>query len=220
MYNKKCKVCGVKFKDGDKVNMHDVYDDIRYSDIFNTGSVALEFAEDIIHEKCYSLPIWIEHKENQMKVDVTPTVITKESIEAIEEKYNCKYVFETSPIDSNGNRLCQTLTVFYCEEAHPEGSNYLGVFFKIDGAYLTDGLPHIADYYNCIEAQNGQIIYSRHRHDYRASDDDSVHIDGGQDYLKFSVSPSYETFDRTKHVKQFKIVDGEVQILEERDEQC
>jgi len=150
-----------------------------------------------------------------MNVDVTPTIIKPKSIKLIEEKYNCKYVFETSPIDDAGNRLCQTLTVFYCEEKHPEGSNYLGVLFRGDQTYLTDALPHIADYYNCIQAEDGQIIYSRHRHDYRASNDDSVHIDGGQNYLKFSVSPDFKSFNRNVHLKHFKIVDGEVLIMEE-----
>lgn len=35
-----------------------------------------------------------------------------------------------------------------------------------------------------IVAKNGDVIYSRYRHDYRMSPDNSVMIDGGRDYTK------------------------------------
>jgi hypothetical protein len=35
-----------------------------------------------------------------------------------------------------------------------------------------------------VKADNGDVIYSRYRHDYRTSQDESVFIDGGRDYLK------------------------------------
>jgi hypothetical protein len=35
-----------------------------------------------------------------------------------------------------------------------------------------------------IIADNGDIIFSRSRHDYRVSDDESVWIDGGREYTR------------------------------------
>jgi len=148
------------------------------------------------------------------KVDVTSTLFSEESLSRVEKSYNCKYVFETSPFDRSKTRLCQTMAVFYNETPHPDGSNYMGVFFRSGEMFVTDALPHIADYYNCVEAENGQIIYSRHRHDYRESDDESVTIDGGQDYLKYGWTPKFKDFNPEENIKQFKIVDGEVRIIE------
>ncbi len=51
-----------------------------------------------------------------------------------------------------------------------------------------------------IKAQNGEIIYSRYRHDYRESKDGSVFIDGGRDYTRHSGGELVE----------LKIINGEL----------
>lgn len=51
-----------------------------------------------------------------------------------------------------------------------------------------------------IKAQNGEIIYSRYRHDYRESADGSVFIDGGRDYTRHGDGELVE----------LKIINGEL----------
>ena len=55
-----------------------------------------------------------------------------------------------------------------------------------------------------IVADNGEVIFSRYRWDYRASEDKSVFIDGGRDYTKCS-NPS--------RLVEIKIEDGEMIVI-------
>ena len=43
-----------------------------------------------------------------------------------------------------------------------------------------------------VVADNGDIIYSRYRHDYRGSPDGSVWVDGGRDYLRYGGGRTVE----------------------------
>jgi hypothetical protein len=75
----------------------------------------------------------------------------------------------------------------------PEGgSQWFGLFFRQD-FYGEDAPPTlcIVNAISAVEqdidgivAENGDVIYSQYRHDYRWSPDQSVMIDGGRDYTR------------------------------------
>ena len=113
--------------------------------------------------------------------------LNESQIKTIEEKYNAKYVFETCLKDTNGNWVNQSAAVFYSEEPHPMGSNYFA-FYQAGpnlGFMICDAKKHIDGLFTGVRADNGDVIYSRYRHDYRTSPDGSVWVDGGRDYFRW-----------------------------------
>jgi hypothetical protein len=48
---------------------------------------------------------------------------------------------------------------------------------------ISDGISATETFVGIV-AENGDIIYSRFRHDYRTSEDKSVSIDGGREYTR------------------------------------
>jgi hypothetical protein len=128
------------------------------------------------------------------------TFLTQEQIRDIEDKYNAKYVFESCCKDRDGNWGNFPAAIFYTEKAHPEGSNYFAMFFSHRHLMIADGISATEKHIVGVEAFNGDVIYSRYRHDYRTSPDKTVFIDGGRDYLR---SGMYET-DRFVNMKVIK----------------
>ena len=111
-------------------------------------------------------------------------------IALMEERFNAKYVFE-SCIGRDGNWLNFPVAIFYTAIPHPEGSNYFGLFWK--EAFMDGDTPHIAicnginatqGEFTGVRADDGEIIYSRYRHDFRTSKDGSASVDGGRDYFR------------------------------------
>ena len=49
---------------------------------------------------------------------------------------------------------------------------------------ITNALSAVETDIDGIVAKNGDVIYSKYRHDFRYSPDGSVMIDGGRDYTK------------------------------------
>lgn len=118
-------------------------------------------------------------------IRIHPVLFSKEQVEKIEELRNAKYV-----CTSEHNDIC--IEVFYGDEAHPvSGSRYFGLYKSgvsgqlmiTNGAFIED--QEIA----AVIADNGDIVYSRYRHDYRISEDKSVWIDGGRSYTRSGVYP-------------------------------
>lgn len=115
-----------------------------------------------------------------MKILNEPTLFTEENVKKIEELKNAKFVCETEQNDIH-------VSIFYGEEAHPDsGSRYFGLYYSgIDqNLMITNGAFIENQEISGVEAHNGDVIYSRHRHDYRRSPDDSVFVDGGRAYLR------------------------------------
>lgn len=116
-----------------------------------------------------------------------PVLFTEEQIEKIEKLRNAKYVCATEHKD-----IC--VEVFYGDKAHPvSGSRYFALY---KAAYtnelmITDGSFIEEQEIDAVTADNGQIVYSRYRHDYRISDDKSVFIDGGRAYTKSGLYPQH-----------------------------
>jgi hypothetical protein len=124
------------------------------------------------------------------------------NIEKVEEKYNAKWVGQLQLKDRYGNWTSDTFGDIYYQETPPvEGySNYFALYLQNGTAYITSGASAVSGIINGVEADDGQIIYSRCRHDMRCSNDKSVWIDGGRDYIR---SGNHGRF------MQLQIVDGE-----------
>lgn len=115
-------------------------------------------------------------------IDTKSYYFNEAAIPLIEERHNGKYVCETC-IKVNGYWRNEPSMIFYSEEAHPEGSNYFAISEQNGAIVISDGISATEPFVGIV-ADNGEIIYSRFRHDYRTSSDQSVSIDGGRDYTK------------------------------------
>jgi hypothetical protein len=132
----------------------------------------------------------------------------------IEGHYDAKYVCETCLVGKNGRWINEPVAVFYQDEDFripPGGSPYFGIFQKYSYDALTGGVTYITNAISATEheiaglvADNGDVIYSRYRHDYRHSPDGSVWIDGGRDYTRWGGRGTMVTL---------KIIEGELRIV-------
>jgi len=124
-------------------------------------------------------------------INTKSTLFDKTDIEKLEVAYNAKYVCETSINTRLAHAVNDAWTespiaIFYSTEPHPKGSNYLGFYYHKKLLMITNAITATEITITGIKAKNGEIIYSRYRHDYRESADGSVFIDGGRDYARHS----------------------------------
>jgi hypothetical protein len=124
------------------------------------------------------------------------------NIKKTENKYNARYVGQL-PI-RNGNRGWQSddcAEIFWQDILPVEGySHYFAIINRNGVLYITDGNSAAEGTISAVEAKNGEIIYSRYRHDMRYSTDNTVWIDGGRDYVRSGT---------TGRFLSLKIIDGE-----------
>jgi hypothetical protein len=110
------------------------------------------------------------------------------NIDAVEKKYNAKYVGELC-LKSHGNWVNAPASIFYQETPPVEGySKYFALIIQNGTALITSGESAVSEPIWAIEANDGELIYSCYRHDYKESNDKSVFIDGGRDYVRASHS--------------------------------
>ena len=115
-------------------------------------------------------------------------------IDKVEAKYNAKWVGQL-PLHTIGNGWSEDSCgdVYYQETPPIEGySNYFALIFQRGSLYITSGATAVVGIINGVKAKDGEIIYSRYRHDYHTSADGSVFVDGGRDYLKTNAVKSVE----------------------------
>ncbi len=148
---------------------------------------------------------WVRPKEDPrlLHIGLHHRILTKsdrftaEEIAKIEKKYEAKYVCETCVKNKNGWVL-KDVTIFYQPDASkvPEGgSQWFGIYWQRefpDGEspyhlVICNAITAVEQDITGIVAENGDIIYSRHRHDYRWSEDKTVMIDGGRDYDRHNL---------------------------------
>jgi hypothetical protein len=128
-----------------------------------------------------------------------------------EKHYNVKFVCETPIRMKWGDWFEQSSLIFYSEEPHPEGSNYMAVIHipDIDGEWkpvITDGITATeGEIQGLIDGD--EVYYSRFRHDYRTTPS-GMFIDGGRDYTRSSVG------DPDKFVT-LKIIGDKLEIVNE-----
>ena len=91
--------------------------------------------------------------------------------------------------------------IFYRDTPHPVfGNRYFAIYFRGD-----NDIPYIANAdsienltFGMVENDNGQLEYSKSRHDYKSFDNGNM-IDGGRDYIRSSGK-----------VKVFTVRDGKM----------
>lgn len=121
----------------------------------------------------------------------------------IENAYNAKYVFESCIKHKDGGWCNFPIAIFYTEEAHPRGSNYFGVFVNESGDFMiTNGISATEPFDGLLV--DGDVVYSRYRHDYREYK--GAIVDGGRDYFKRST-------DRGTPVK-LQVVGDHLEVME------
>lgn len=125
-----------------------------------------------------------------MQINNECSFLGPEQIKIVEEKYSATYVAEL-PVKTVGGEWANfPCAIFYTQEAHPQGSNYMALYRQpLDGKlYVANGISAVEGTFNGAVAEDGEVIYSRYRHDCRTSKDGTVMIDGGRDYLRASAS--------------------------------
>ena len=116
-----------------------------------------------------------------------------EQLVRIEARYEVTYVCETCIKTKSGGWANTPVTIFYqadLSKVPVGGSQWFGLFFRqeaFDGPtqlFIVNVLSAVDQDIVGIVAANGDVLYSRYRHDYRNSPDKSVWIDGGRDYTR------------------------------------
>lgn len=132
-----------------------------------------------------------------MRVLTDCSFLSARQIRKIEEKHNAKYVFESQLKLRSNDWSDGSSAVFYTVTPHQDGSNWFGVWNNNGKYMISDAISAVEEPFFGALAENGDIIYSRHRHDFRESDDRTVFVDGGRgltrhdlthDVLKLKVS--------------------------------
>jgi len=123
-------------------------------------------------------------------------------IEKVEAKYNAKWVGQLALKTRDGGWSGDSCGDVYYQATPPvEGySNYFALIIQNGTLLITSGASAMEGIINGVIADDGEIIYSRYRHDMRYSTDKSTFIDGGRDYVRGGRDGRYISM---------KIVDGE-----------
>lgn len=125
-----------------------------------------------------------------MDVDKKSEVLT--NIDSVEQRYGGTYIGDFCLKLKNGNWSDNPAAIFYQPNPKIEfGHTHLFAIVNLfDGSYITCGDSAFSEPIAGIIADDGEVIYSRFRHDYRTSADNSVFIDGGRDYCRHSGDPT------------------------------
>lgn len=137
---------------------------------------------------------------------VSGKLLKQESIELLEKTYRAKYICD-STVKSKGDWLNRPVAIFHQGKAHPNGSNYFGIYFVEDTSYITDAIT-ATEPFDGLLLEDGSVMYSRYRHDF--FEHDGIFVDGGREYLRCGG------FDlaKTKTVK-LQIVGDKLEVVEE-----
>lgn len=140
------------------------------------------------------------------------SILGESNVSLVEKKYNATYVADLCLKNKDGGWINSPSAVFYCESpSKPEYSNYFAIILRNNpsspkGAvqsFITDGASAVSEPIIGIVADDGEVVFSRYRHDSRVSKDGSVSIDGGRDYIK---SNNHE------RLVEINIVDGKLML--------
>lgn len=107
--------------------------------------------------------------------------------ERIEKKYNAKYIGDFCLKQSNGYTDFP-VAIYYqpnpdIEKGHKE---YFGLFLRDDRMYITDGTKAFLEPFIAVKDENNVYI-SCYRHHFNSNEDNSVFIDGGRDYTRYTL---------------------------------
>ena len=142
---------------------------------------------------------------------------TVEDLEKIEAHYEAKYVCESCVQNTKGGWANKAVSIFYQPDpakVPKGGSQWFGLFFRQEfpdmespaQLFIVNAISAVKNDIVGVVADNGDVIYSRYRHDYRHSPDKSVWIDGGRDYTRHGGKGEFVTL---------RIVEDKLTIVEE-----
>jgi hypothetical protein len=133
-----------------------------------------------------------------MKLTNKSQLFSEENIQRIEQLRDATYVCDTEHKDI-------PVAVFYGKTAHPvSGSRYFALY-RADTIMITDGSFIEDQEITGAVAEDGEVVFSRSRHDFVTSSDGSVFIDGGRAYTKTN----------TGNLVTLLVRDGVLRILED-----
>lgn len=156
-----------------------------------------------------------------MNIITTSERFTAEDLEKIEAHYEATYVCETCIKNKDDGWANTAVSVFYQSDPStvPEGgSQWFGLYFREyplglgsmpSVLFIVNAISAVENDIQGIVAANGDVIYSRYRHDYRTSPDGSVWIDGGRDYTRSNVYAGLTPF------VTLRIVEDKLTIVED-----
>lgn len=128
-------------------------------------------------------------------------------IEVVEEKYNATFVGDFCLKTKNGWTEAPIAIFYQPTPINPEYSNYFGLYVSVlNKILICDGASAFSQPIIGAVADNGEIIISRYRHDCVTSQDGSVMIDGGRDYLRTN----------TDNIVHLQMIDGKMTIIPKR----
>jgi hypothetical protein len=127
-------------------------------------------------------------------------------INAVEEKYNAIFVGDFCLKSKKFGWVNAPAAIFYQKVIPVVGYTHYFALFESEGKLLiTAGESAITDPISAIRAADGEIIYSKYRHDNVTSKDGSCNIDGGREYCHWSATKG------TQHV-QLRVVKDKVEV--------
>jgi hypothetical protein len=104
---------------------------------------------------------------------------------SVEQRKNAVYMGDFCMKMKSGEWSEDTVMVFFNETPpDPTYSQYFGLFVSEQIVYIKNAVSASIGHWNGLVADDGEIIYSRCRHDFRSSRDGSVSVDGGRDYFR------------------------------------
>ncbi len=107
-------------------------------------------------------------------------------IEKAEKKYGAKYIGDFCLKTKHGGWSEEPAAVFY--QPTPDVSlghtHYFGLFERGGIMYITKGDSAFEEPIVGIVGVDGEVVYSRYRHDFRALKSLDQFIDGGRDYCR------------------------------------
>lgn len=127
-------------------------------------------------------------------------IFSAENIKKIEDLKYAKFVCDTTYKGT-------PVSVFYGDTVHPvSNSRYFGLYYDASNKLMiTDGAFVEQQEITGVVAENGDVVFSRHRHDYNTSPDGTVFVDGGREYIRTNTTNQVTLLIR----------DGAMRILED-----
>ena len=135
------------------------------------------------------------------------SLFPEEVIDQVEQNYNCRYVTEWY-LDNK-----QMVLLFWNDVAHPQGSNWMGVYGSGDHLYVCDGIAASRYPVYCKVSNDKQVLFSKTRHDFRSSQDGSVTVDGGREYTRVLGAILNESLYLVPQNGELKIIPAAMALL-------
>lgn len=132
---------------------------------------------------------------NLPKINNESLLFPAKKIAELEKQYRAKYICDSQLIDKNNEPLDNYGAYFYSESKHPEGSHYFVIFCDSPVRTVIANGDRILTQEICAIGDSKEIIFSRHRHDFRTLKSGIASIDGGREYFRV-VYNNKEKFDK------------------------